>query len=104
MDDDDPPPSFGRGSLPFASNWSSCDMAHSETRRLAVKPKLVPLPQAFPMLGIGRTKGFSLISAGVLETVTLGKRRYARMDSIERLVRDGYQSAEPPARRHLLLE
>jgi hypothetical protein len=57
------------------------------------KPKLVPLPRCFEVLGCGKTKGFQLVRDGVIKTVRLGKRRYATAESIDHLVTEGQQAA-----------
>lgn len=44
--------------------------------------KLVPTCRAY---GIGRTKAFELAAAGILETFTIGTRRYVLLESIRTL-------------------
>lgn len=46
---------------------------------------LVSIPDAAKALGIGRSKLYDLIAEGHLETVTIGRRRLVRTDSIRAL-------------------
>lgn len=46
---------------------------------------LVSIPDAAKALGVGRSKLYDLISEGRLETVTIGRRRLVRTDSIRAL-------------------
>lgn len=46
---------------------------------------LVSIPDAAKALGVGRSKTYELIQAGKLETVTIGRRRLVRTDSIRAL-------------------
>ena len=61
------------------------------------EPLLIPLLDAFEILGVGVTKGYEMVNAGLIETVMLGKRRYALRESLERLARprpeDGQSAA-----------
>jgi excisionase family DNA binding protein len=41
------------------------------------------------MLGIGRSKTYQLIDEGRLETVTIGRRRLVRADSVRALACEG---------------
>lgn len=43
---------------------------------------LCSIPEAGQALGLGRSKIYDLIGAGVLETVTIGRRRLIRVESI----------------------
>ena len=53
-------------------------------RQAAVKPLLVPIREAFVMLGVGPTKGYELVNAGLLDVRKMGKRSLATMASVER--------------------
>lgn len=53
------------------------------------RPLLLPLNQAFAMIGVGRTKGYALINSGVIKTVRVGPRQYAKMSSLEALAENG---------------
>lgn len=48
-------------------------------------PLLCSVTEAARKLGIGRSKAYDLISQGRLETVTIGRRRLVRSDSIRAL-------------------
>jgi hypothetical protein len=54
-------------------------------RRDHYLPMLVPILDAFDMIGCGITKGYELINSGKIETVYIGRRRYATCESLERL-------------------
>jgi excisionase family DNA binding protein len=58
-------------------------MAYSDSH---IQPRLVSIPKAAALLSIGRTKTYDLISAKVLETVTIGTRRLVTLRSIDRLI------------------
>jgi hypothetical protein len=58
-------------------------------RRNHYLPMLVPILDAFDVLGIGITKGYELVKAGRIETVHIGRRRYATRESLERLATPG---------------
>lgn len=58
-------------------------MAYSDSH---IQPRLVSIPKAAELLSIGRTKTYDLISAKVLETVTIGTRRLVTLRSIDRLI------------------
>ncbi len=45
-------------------------------------PLLVSIENAAQSLGIGRSKTYELIAAGQLLTVTIGRRRLVRADSV----------------------
>lgn len=49
------------------------------------KPLLIPILDAFDMLGVGITKGYAMVNAGVIVTIKIGSRRYATSECIERL-------------------
>jgi hypothetical protein len=51
---------------------------------MTTKPLLVPLREAFTMLGCGVTKGYELVNAGLLDVRKMGSRSLATMSSIER--------------------
>jgi len=63
------------------------------TKQNRPKRLLVSLPDAFHMLGVSKTKGFSLVSEGVIETTIVGKRRMARVASLEAIA-NGKVSSE----------
>lgn len=46
---------------------------------------LISITDAAKALGVGRSKLYELIGEGRLETVTIGRRRLVRMDSIRAL-------------------
>jgi hypothetical protein len=54
-------------------------------RRAHYVPILIPILDAFDMLGVGVTKGYELISDGQIDTVLIGRRRYATRESLDRL-------------------
>jgi hypothetical protein len=47
------------------------------------------LNDGFGAIGIGRTKGYELINDGTLETVTIGKRRFIKVSSLQSLAEAG---------------
>jgi excisionase family DNA binding protein len=49
-------------------------------------PLLLPLLDAFAQLGIGRSKGYELISDGSIATVYIGSRRLVARTELERFV------------------
>lgn len=51
-----------------------------------LQPRLVSIPKAAELLGIGRTKTYCLIDEKLLETVTIGTRRLVTLRSIDRLI------------------
>jgi hypothetical protein len=53
---------------------------------------------AFDMLGVGVTKGYDLINIGRIDTVLIGRRRYATRESLERLATQGLASAVTPTK------
>jgi hypothetical protein len=54
-------------------------------RRGHYMPILVPVLDAFDMLGVGVTNGYHLINTGQIDTVLIGRRRYATRESLQRL-------------------
>lgn len=46
---------------------------------------LIGIPDAAKALGLGRSKLYELIAEGRLETVTIGRRRLVRVDSVRSL-------------------
>lgn len=50
-------------------------------------PYLVSIEKAAEFLSIGRSKTYDLINEGKLVTVTIGRRRLVRIDSVEALAR-----------------
>jgi hypothetical protein len=63
-------------------------------RRGHYQPLYVPIRDAFDIVGVGPTKGYELINAGVLKTVRIGKRRFATFESLERLAARDDDSSE----------
>jgi hypothetical protein len=61
-------------------------------RRGNYTPILVPVLDAFEMIGVKTTKGYDLINAGLIDTVVRGRRRFAIHKSLER-----YTAALPSA-------
>ena len=51
------------------------------------RPVLLSIQKAGEALSIGRSKTYDLINGGQLVTVTIGRRRLVRVDSIEALAR-----------------
>lgn len=49
-------------------------------------PRLLAIKQAIYELGIGRTGIYELIKDGKLKTVTIGRRRLVRIESIEEFI------------------
>ncbi len=54
-------------------------------RRNLYLPLLIPILDAFDMIGVGVTKGYELVNEGQIDTVLIGRRRYATRASLERL-------------------
>jgi len=48
-------------------------------------PILISIPDAGRALGIGRSKIYELLNSGDLETVTIGRRRLVRVESVKAL-------------------
>lgn len=51
-----------------------------------LQPRLVSIPRAGQLLGIGRTKTYDLISERVLEVISIGGRRLVTLRSIDGLI------------------
>jgi excisionase family DNA binding protein len=51
-----------------------------------MEPALCSVADAARMLGIGKTKTYSLIDDKLLDTVRIGSRRLVKVESIKRLV------------------
>lgn len=51
-----------------------------------LKPLLCSIPDAANALSISRSKTYELITQGVLLTVTIGRRRLVRLDSVNAIV------------------
>jgi len=49
------------------------------------EPLLIPILDAFEMIGVGTTKGYEMVHAGLIPTVTVGRRRYATREGLQRL-------------------
>jgi hypothetical protein len=45
----------------------------------------IPLIDGLRDFGISRTRGFELVKAGLLDTFTIGRRRYVLLDSLRTL-------------------
>jgi hypothetical protein len=58
-------------------------------RRQRYAPLLIPLNDGFEMIGVGRTKGYELVSAGLLPTVMVGARRYVQREVLEGIAAKG---------------
>jgi excisionase family DNA binding protein len=54
-----------------------------------VEPLLYSIPDAAKVLSLGRSKLYGLISEGHLETVTIGRRRLIRAESMRALADSG---------------
>ncbi|MDH6247550.1 helix-turn-helix domain-containing protein [Mycobacterium sp. OTB74] len=52
----------------------------------ATEPRLLGLDEAFERLGIGRSKGYQLVSSGELRTVTIGRRRLVSESAIREFI------------------
>jgi excisionase family DNA binding protein len=50
-----------------------------------MEPVLCSIPDAAKALGLGRSKLYELIAERRLETVTIGRRRLVRVDSVKAL-------------------
>ena len=53
------------------------------------KPFLLSISECGRMLGIGRSKTYQLIGEGQLDTVTIGRRRLVRAESVRVLASTG---------------
>lgn len=51
-----------------------------------LQPRLVSIPMTGQLLGLGRTKVYSLIDEKELETVTIGTRRLVTLRSVDALI------------------
>lgn len=51
-----------------------------------MKPLAIPPKDAFDAIGVGVTKGYELLSAGELESFTIGRARRITTSSIEAFV------------------
>lgn len=52
-------------------------------RKTSMDAILCSIPEAAKALGLGRSKTYELIAAGQLVTVTIGRRRLVRIESIK---------------------
>lgn len=59
-----------------------------------LQPRLVAIPKAAQLLGIGRTKTYDLISDGLLDTISIGGRRLVTLRSIDRLIEQAITHGE----------
>lgn len=66
-------------------------------RRQRYAPLLIPLNDGFEMIGVGRTKGYELVTAGLLPTVMVGARRYVRREVLEGIATKGVALLANPA-------
>lgn len=57
------------------------------------EPTLVSIEDAAQRLGISRRHFYNLANKGLIESVTLGRRRLVPVAEVERLIRNGRQSA-----------
>lgn len=64
-------------------------------QRVRLKPLLIPIRDAFDMIGVGVTKGYELVNDDVIETVMIGSRRYATSESLERIATPPENDATP---------
>lgn len=55
------------------------------SERLAIEPTYAPLVPACGEYGISRTVAFDLARKGLLDTFTIGARRYVRLESLRTL-------------------
>jgi hypothetical protein len=64
-------------------------------------PLLVPILDAFEILAVGTTKGYEMVNAGIIETVRIGRSRYATQTALERIATSGAHTApvRPGGRR-----
>ena len=53
---------------------------------------LLSIPEAARVLGIGRSKLYEIMAGGELDTVTIGRRRLVRADSVRALASEGTPS------------
>jgi excisionase family DNA binding protein len=67
----------GEKRWPSTASW--------RTRMTEVKPYLCSIPDAAAMLSVSRSKTYELIAAGDLATVSIGRRRLVRMESVRTL-------------------
>lgn len=49
------------------------------------QPNFAPLTESLRAWGISRTRGFELVKVGLLDTFTIGRRRYVLLDSLRSL-------------------
>lgn len=59
-----------------------------------LQPRLVAIPKAAQLLGIGRTKTYELIGDGLLDTMNIGGRRLVTLRSIDRLIEQATTQGE----------
>jgi len=59
------------------------------TRRARYEPLLIPIQDAFEMIGIGNTRGYELVNAGIIPTVKIGARRFALRAGLDALATSG---------------
>jgi excisionase family DNA binding protein len=63
------------------------ESAPTHERMKMHQPVLLSIEKAAEALSIGRSKTYELIGQGKLVTVTIGRRRLVRMDSLQALAR-----------------
>ena len=59
-----------------------------------MEPFLLPIPETCEVLGVGRSKVYELINAGLLEKVKIGRRSLVRVASIRALAGEGTLNAD----------
>lgn len=52
-----------------------------------MEPLLLSIAEAARSLGVGRSKAYELIGDGQLETVTIGRRRLVKMESLKAIAK-----------------
>ncbi len=62
-------------------------------RRGRFEPLLIPVRDAFEMIGVGPTKGYEMVKAGLIETVKVGHSRMAVYASLKTLAQPQTQPA-----------
>lgn len=50
-----------------------------------IAPKFVPLIAGLRAFGIGRSRGWQLLNAGLIETFLIGNRRFVMVESLQSL-------------------
>jgi excisionase family DNA binding protein len=55
-------------------------------RETTMRPLTIRIAEFCSLVGLGKTKTYELINSGVLETITIGRRRLITMASAEALI------------------